>query len=100
MTIKHLPFCLCLCLSNTTTKVLDINLYSKTDTTKDNLNGSKTYANNPNILVNSIHRRHPYHNVIYATTVDGSKGFIKLEANDIEESTNNTDLPKTYSEVI
>ena len=42
----------------------------------------------------------PYHNIIYAATVDGSKGFIKLEANDIEESTNNTDLPKTYSEVI
>ena len=42
----------------------------------------------------------PYHNVIYAATVDGSKGFIKVEANDIKESTNNNDLPKTYSEVI
>jgi hypothetical protein len=65
-------------LSDTTTKVLDIDLYSNPDTIKDNLNGSKTYVNKPNKLGEHINIGNIfYDNVTSSTTVDGSKGFIK-----------------------
>jgi hypothetical protein len=85
-------------LSDTASKVLDIHLSSKTDTIKDNLNGSKTYVNEPNSPVESIKLGDVFYNhITSAAMVDGPKGFIKAEANSSEGSTNTNELSKTLN---
>jgi len=83
--------------SSTTSKVLNIDLNSHSDIIKDNPNGSKTYANEPNksgetIKIGDI----VYRNVASIATVNGSIGFIKAEANNNTNSTATIEeLPKT-----
>jgi len=76
---------------------LNIDLNSHSDIIKDNPNGSKTYANEPNksgetIKIGDI----VYRNVASIATVNGSIGFIKAEANNNTNSTATIEeLPKT-----